>query len=319
MQYFGFAGPDAVERARAEIKSRLLGSASFRAPRKPVPQEAGDQGADIPPGGNSPVDPNAEAGDDEGKLPVPDDERAEIMGAAAGDEAAAEGRSDDVKWIEPVFDEAASADGATQEHRQTHAVIDDTERPHSVPTPEADGPSAEVARLEEAQAPSAAPRSARFRWGRRSPASPELRPSAANHAKKIAAEREALVDEVAALHRTLAAEREAAAARIAGLEAALGAEAPAASGESGAAPHKAAAAATDEIAALRLTLMADLAAAAEEIATLRKTLTAEREAAADEIAMLRTILAAQQEAAVARTTRIKAVLEAMTFAPAASG
>lgn len=305
MQSTGFAGPDAVARGRAEIKSRLLSTVSLTAGPKPVPQERGSRDAQVC---------------SDGELPLPDGKQPEAAGApAAGDDEAAEQRSREVKWIEPVFVEPVAADGAGEQDVRTDAVVDDTRAPHSPPAPaEADGATTGIAPLEEAPPRS---RPARFRWGRRSAASPELGPAAATQSPEPAAQREALLEEIAALRGTLAAERAAAAARIAALEEALRAQHKATPAEDATGSSKIAAereAAADEIAALRLTLTAQLEAAADEIATLRKILTAEREAAADEIAMLRTILAAQQEAAVARTTRLKAVLRDTTPSAAAS-
>jgi hypothetical protein len=309
MQSFGFAGSDSIARARAEIKSRLLGSVSLTAPPKLALQE----------GGEGDAQPHSE-----GEPTLPAGEKPELIRASASsDDQTTEGSWGEVKWIEPVFVEPVFGDGSPDEDCRTDAVIDDTQAPDTVPAfLAADGASADAARiaearhleeaqdLAEARVPRASPRPTRFWWGRRSPAVSEMEAGAATQPNAIAAEREALVDEVAALRRTLAAERAAAAARIAALEAGLGAK------------HEAAAervAVTDEIAAMQLTRMAELAAAAEEIATLRRTITAERGAAADEIATLRTILAAQQEAAIARTTRIKAALGATAAPPAPAG
>lgn len=288
MQYFGFAGSDAVDRGRAEIKARLLRSAPLTAAPKPVLQEPGDRDSRTSSESKSGLDPNAEACDDEGKSPLPADEQSElIVASVAGDDEVAEERPDEVKWIEPVFVEPVCGDGSAAQDVQTDTVVDEARAADPVPAGEAaaDGVSSGAAHLEEVRVPSALPRPARFRWGRRPPASPELGPGATAQSKEVAAERDALALEVAALRRAVAAER---------------------------------AAAADEVAMLRLTLVAEREAAGDEIAALRKILTAEREAAADEIATLRTILAAQQEASVARATRIKAVLGATSSAPAAS-
>lgn len=303
MEYFGFAGSDAVARGRAEIKSRLLSSAPLRAPPAPVRQE--------------PAEPDT-ATHPEGIMPPPAGERSAAVGVSpVGDGEASEAPSAEVEWIEPVF-----ADGSAEEDVQTEAVVDGAAAPDPVPAaPAANGSAAGAPHLEETRVLPASPRPLRFWWGRR-PASTESTAGAAAQSKENAGEGDALANEVAALRRTLAAERAAAAERIADLEASLAAAPKAGLGEGAARSRKAAVqreAAIDEIAALRLGFAAELEAAAEEIAALRRTLAAEREAAADEIAMLRTILAAQQEAAAARTTRLKAILgAAATSALAAS-
>jgi len=308
MQYFSFSGPDALTRARAEIKARLLSSASPTARPQPVPPDSGYHAAQARAASGSGVDPNAEAGDAANKPPLPAAPQSEAADPLApGDDEATDRHFAGMKWIEPVFVEPVAAGGSAdvewQAHTEAHAVASEAVAQDLPPEVAAahgsvDGGSAGPAHIGEAGAPSALPRPARFRWGRRSAGSAEAAPGIAAYSKESAAERDAVADEVIALRRILAAERAAAAARIAALEAALSAERKAASDE-------------DE-------LRAALAAAADEIANLRNTMTAEREAAADEIATLRTILAAQQEAAIARTARIEAVLGVVTPSPAAS-
>jgi hypothetical protein len=233
MQDFDYAGSDAIVRTRAEIKSRLLRSVSLTERPTPVRQQPAAPGpqafseSEIP-------DPHAEACDDE----------------------ATAGHSGEVKWIEPVFVDAIPADRSAEEDHPSHTVDDDAARPHSVPAQKA---ADEMSHLEAARAPSAPPRPVRFWWGRRSTGSPELAPGVATYSRESAAQREASVDEVAALRRGLAAER---------------------------------AAAAEEIATLRKTLAAEREAAADEIATLRTILASQREAAIARKTRIKVVLGA---------------------------
>jgi hypothetical protein len=328
MQHFGCTAPSAVARARAEIKVRLLSSASLSAPPKAAPQDRSDRDAQAPAEGDSEgelrVDPQlfpaADASEDAGKLLFPAAPQTDpAVASAAGDHDAIEPRPDDVKWVEPVFTEPISADASVEEGLQPDAVIAEAEVPASVIAPKAgDRAPADAARLTTAGAPSGSPRPAKFRWGRRSPTSPDPIADPVAQSKKIAAERKAAADEITALRLTLQADHEAATVRIAVLQNTLTAEREAAAEQIAILQNALTAerdAAAEQIVVLQNTLTAEREAAADEIATLRRTLTAEREAAADEIATLRTILAAHQEAAVARTARLKNLLEA-TISPA---